>query len=366
MVCGVNDERIQRQLLAESQLDFKKALELATAMEIVDNNTGNIRQGNSVEKPKEQPVNRLSKQQGKHEAKECYRCGGKFHEAEKCRYKDEKYYQSHKKGHKAIKCRANPKTNQRNGQKRGNTHHMETTGLEEEEEENGEEYTMFRVVAEGKEPYCVVIDLHGISTSMEVDTGAAATIISKETFKEINQGHSAKKKLEMKPAHVKLRTYTGELVKVLGTVDVVLKYEGQKNQLSTLVVEGSGPSFLGRDWLKEVKLDWKKLFKMNMDEKLVESRLEKLINQCLEVFEDGLGTFTGPKAKILVEVDAVPKFCKANLVPYAMKGKIEEELKRLQEEGTIESVQFSEWAAPIVPFMKHVNFIRICGDYKTS
>ena len=26
LVCGVNDERIQRRLLAESRLDFKKAL----------------------------------------------------------------------------------------------------------------------------------------------------------------------------------------------------------------------------------------------------------------------------------------------------------------------------------------------------
>ena len=49
-----------------------------------------------------------------------------------------------------------------------------------------------------------------------------------------------------------------------------------------------------------------------------------------------------------------------------MKGKIEEELTRLQEEGTIESVQFSEWAAPIVPIMKPDNSIRICGDYKTT
>lgn len=36
----------------------------------------------------------------------------------------------------------------------------------------------------------------------------------------------------------------GELVKVLGTVDVVVKYEGQENELSILVVEGSGPSLL--------------------------------------------------------------------------------------------------------------------------
>ena len=98
----------------------------------------------------------------------------------------------------------------------------------------------------------------------------------------------------------------------------------------------------------------------------MESRLEKLINQSSEVFEEGLGTFRGPKAKIHVEVDAVPNFCKAQPVPYAMKGEIEEELKGLQEEGTIESVQFSEWAAPIVPIMKHNNSIRICGDYKTT
>ena len=170
----------------------------------------------------------------------------------------------------------------------------------------------------------------------------------------------------MRPAHVKLRTYFGELVKVLGTVDVVVKYEEQENELSTLVVEGSGPSLLGRDWLKLVKLDWKKLFKMSMDEKQVESRLEKLINPYSEVFEEGLGTFTAPKAKIHVDVDAVPKFRKTRPVPYAMKGKIEEELKRLQEEGTIESVQFSEWSAPIVPIMKSDNSIRICGDYKIT
>ena len=53
LVCGVNDERIQRRLLTESRLDFKKALELATVMKIADKNTRDIQQGNSVEKPKE-------------------------------------------------------------------------------------------------------------------------------------------------------------------------------------------------------------------------------------------------------------------------------------------------------------------------
>ena len=33
LVCGINDEQIQRRLLAESSLDFKKAMKLATSME---------------------------------------------------------------------------------------------------------------------------------------------------------------------------------------------------------------------------------------------------------------------------------------------------------------------------------------------
>ena len=49
-----------------------------------------------------------------------------------------------------------------------------------------------------------------------------------------------------------------------------------------------------------------------------------------------------------------------------MTGKIEVELKRLQDEGTIEPVQFSEWAAPIVSILKLDDSIRIRGNYKST
>ena len=129
---------------------------------------------------------------------------------------------------------------------------------------------------------------------MEVDAGAAATIISEETFKKISQGNSAQKKLEMKPTQVKLRTYTGESVnnKIMETVDVDVFYEGQEKKLLTLFVEGSGPNLLGRDWLKDVKLDWRTLFKMEADGNRAESKLKTLITQYSDVFEEGLGTFT--------------------------------------------------------------------------
>ena len=105
LICGVNDVCIQQRLLAESQLEFKKALELATAMETADRNTRDLKHGNPNGKPKEPQVNRLTKEPPKQkqpprQSKECYRCRGQFHNANKCRYKEE-CHRCRKTGHKA-------------------------------------------------------------------------------------------------------------------------------------------------------------------------------------------------------------------------------------------------------------------------
>ena len=64
--------------------------------------------------------------------------------------------------------------------------------------------------------------------------------------------------------------------------------------------------------------------------------------------------------------EAAPRFFKPRSVPYAMKGKVEEELERLQKLGIIEPVQFSRWAAPIVPVLKEDKTAWICRDYKLT
>ena len=45
---------------------------------------------------------------------------------------------------------------------------------------------------------------------------------------------------------------------------------------------------------------------------------------------------------------------------------IECELDRLQSEGIISPVEYSDWAAPIIPILKADGTVRICGDYKTT
>ena len=54
-------------------------------------------------------------------------------------------------------------------------------------------------------------------------------------------------------------------------------------------------------------------------------------------------------------------------MPYAVRDKVEKELARLQEEGTIEAVEVSDWAAPIVPVIKSdKSTVRICGDFRVT
>jgi len=202
LVCGLNDEWIQRRLLAESQLEFKKAMELATAMEIANRNTRDLSAGNLTEKPEESQVHRVTQDPPKQPprdlkrpTKECYRCGGQFHDPDKCRYKDEECYKCRKKGHKASQCLGKRKPEFRKSGKFGNTHHLEAT--DESGEEECEEYTMFHINAAEREPFRVELQLNGVQTSMELDTGAAATIINEETYKRIIAGNLVKNRKQL-------------------------------------------------------------------------------------------------------------------------------------------------------------------------
>ena len=95
--------------------------------------------------------------------------------------------------------------------------------------------------------------------------------------------------------------------------------------------------------------------------------VEALLSRHGKLFEDGLGTLQGYEAKLYVDPQAIPKFCKARPVLYAMRGKVEEELHRLVQEGIPEPIQYADWAAPNVQvWKKDKEPVRVCGDFKLT
>ena len=49
-----------------------------------------------------------------------------------------------------------------------------------------------------------------------------------------------------------------------------------------------------------------------------------------------------------------------------MRDMVDKELDRLLADDIIEAVQYSDWAAPVVPVMKADKSVRLCGDYKLT
>ena len=96
----------------------------------------------------------------------------------------------------------------------------------------------------------------------------------------------------------------------------------------------------------------------------VQCTLANILEQHQKVFEPSLGTIEGVEPKLYVDPTAQPAFFKAHTVPFALRQKIEAELDRLEKQGVIKPVQFSDWAAPIVPVIKRDGTVQICGDYK--
>ena len=193
---------------------------------------------------------------------------------------------------------------------------------------------------------------------MEIDTRASRSIVGENTFKQLR---SEDRRPAITPTKVKLRTYTGELIPVLGVATVTVSHHNQSKELELLVATGIGPSLIGRDWLHELKLDWTTIHSVQ-----AESKLQSLLQQYSVVFNEGAGKLEGVEAKIVIDSAVPPKFCRARTVPHALKPKVEVELKRLQQTGIIEPIEHSDWAAPIVPVVKKDGLVRICGDYRLT
>ncbi|XP_061191727.1 uncharacterized protein K02A2.6-like [Saccostrea echinata] len=92
----------------------------------------------------------------------------------------------------------------------------------------------------------------------------------------------------------------------------------------------------------------------------------KILDRHQAVLGSENGKLEGIRATLYLEDNAQPKFCKARPVPYSLKPKVEEELKRLEKEGIIKSVIHSKWASPVVPVVKKNGQVRLCGDYKVT
>ncbi|GFY14030.1 uncharacterized protein K02A2.6 [Trichonephila clavipes] len=163
--------------------------------------------------------------------------------------------------------------------------------------------------------------------------------------------------------NIMLRDVFGDSIIPLGYVTVRVQYKNQKVNLNLYIVKENLDTILGREWLYKIHLDWPaiKAFRAK-----TEQNLNNLLREYKDIFDDKLGEINNYEAKLKLRHGVKPIFCRVRTVPFALKGRVENEIGRLEKEGIIEKVDSSEWATPVVPVVKSDGSIRLCADYSVT
>ena len=360
LVCGLRDPKTQRRLLAESQLTFGKAFEIAQASELAEKSVKDLQgqsQTDSVQALKLEPAKHR-----KWQSSVCSHCGGK-HQSSKCQFRDAECYSCGKTGHIAKVCRSSKAPRHRSRSPIRNSQ-LSKKATAQEGTNRQEVYTLFHFRDKVVDPLKITVNANGVQLPMQIDTGAAVSVISEMTY---NRRWSAAKRPPLQHTSVQLRTYSGEKLPVCGQVQVLVSCRGQEARLSLVVVSGKGPTLMGRDWLKNLDVLWQRSVDVHqVSSSSVSSGLNAVLDRHVNLFKEELGLVKGVKATLSVDKTATPRFFRARSVPFALRDRVESELDKLVKEGILHPVQFSDWAAPIVPVVKKDGSIRICGDYKLT
>lgn len=377
-VIGLKDKSAQKKLLSERDLTIKTAVDKARSHEMASQQVQEMQElglglasGQKVDK-----VMVFDQQgSGRPTGKACYRCGKYSHGPESCFFKDKDCLNCKKKGHIRVRCpdrksSVSPRSEKSHSYKKsGKTHKVKRfTDNESETEINESDTDSERVniilhhikslETKKRQPEIRLhVSLNGKDVSMELDTGASVSLISRRQQKELLPN------IELQPADITLRTITGEKVAVVGKCCVEVCHNGQEKQdLDLYVVRADGPALFGREWLSEFHVNWQQIHMVNR----VEEELKDILNLNNQLFNENLGTVKGVEAELRVKKEARPRFHRARPIPYAIRDAIEGELISLVKSGVIEKIDYSDWAAPIVPVRKPNGKIRICGDYKVT
>ena len=321
-VCGLKSEQVQKCLLAEADLTIKRAVELAQAKEAASRDAKNFKSSSAPAVAMVHQVPAADHSPPGSGEKPCYRCGKTDHAPAGCKFRQAKCHRCGKVGHIAPVCKTwrkpQPARNRASG-----TRYVESAVQPDEEEQ---ELAALALTVGDKSSRSIQVDvqLAGRLLTMELDTGAAVSLISKKTCQELFPNTSLRRSTLL------LRTYTGEVLKVAGEMTVEVRYEQQTKKLNLVVIEGNGPSLFGRNWLRHIQLNWKAIAMVSC------KSLVQILHKYDEVFRDELGTIHPFVAELSITPGASSKFCRARPVPFSLRPAVEEELDRLESQGVLE------------------------------
>ena len=195
----------------------------------------------------------------------------------------------------------------------------------------------------------------GDIVKFKVDTGAQTNVLPLSIYSQLTRPPPLGK------TNQRLQSYTGQSLNVKGKINLKCAYKEQPMNQEFVVVDihHSQPILGLRTCLN---LNVIKLV-MSVNEPTVPMTKEMVLNKFKETFT-GLGEIEG-EIKIHLQPDSTPVIHPPRRVPFALKDKLQAELKRMEDMDVIEKVTIpTDWVNSLVTVEKPNGDIRICLDPK--
>lgn len=373
---GISSEQIRARILQTEQLDCKEVLKLARVYEQADHeghkmgqtNTGTtvgrVQTGFKGGKSKHKShKSHKSRRGSRHEGGSCPHCGGKGHKPENCYFREATCHTCKQKGHIAKVCRRSNQRSRHSRKPPSEDQYVNQVSVTNLRTGNKSSYysQCHTVLADVEPARYVTFVINGKRIRFELDTGAGITLLPREEWERLGKPKLVKSSMD-------LTTYQGHQLETLGSFVANAEFDNVKAQ-TNIHVAAFGSALCGRTAIRDLKIDLKKWYPLTVDTigavRNPPKTLTEVLNSHEKVFDEKSACCT-EEVHLHFKEKARPIFHRPRNVPFALKPKVEQEIERLEANGTLKSVETSDWATPIVVVPKPNGQIRMCGDFKVT
>ncbi|KOB73878.1 putative tick transposon [Operophtera brumata] len=261
-VSGLAGDEMRSRLFAEKDLDYKRAVELALALEAAETRGSAGAQGaaSALVGAPEPPVHRIGGGGGTsaaHQARgsnqKCWRCG-RQHPPDNCRYRRYNCDECGVRGHLKAMCKSARSSGDSAGDRSvGKSQRRNQFYIEMDSE--SEDSDFFNIVVDGEDDklYVVPILVNNIPIDFEVDTGSKISAINERDYQIYFRN------CQLSQCNLRFKGYTGGKILPIGFLNTTVCYSGagekrEARDLPLYVIREGGPPLLGRSWLRHLKL----------------------------------------------------------------------------------------------------------------
>lgn len=345
LIRGICDKGLRERLLRTSGLDSAKAIEICRASEAskaqVEFYTSDDKSLNLLKKRGNGGMSgKVIKEKWKSQqesSRGCRKCG-RVHSFRNCPAFGKNCRKCGKLNHFAIKCSSS----------------RPVRDLEIVDDESKQSELLLGTVSTNTlyNSWTKTILINDIPIDFKVDTGAMANVLPFSLFAKVSSNEN------LRSTNVKLTTYTGERVELLGSCRLPCKKVNDEVTLEFLVTKKFYQPILGLDaCLNKLKI----LSSLDETGSVLKLDCTDLLNEYSDVFE-GLGKLPG-RHKIVISENSIPIVVPSRKVPFAVQDKLKLELDRMVKMGVITKVtEPTDWVSPLVIIHKKNGALRICLD----